>query len=134
MLAMAVLQGMISSVVIVCSWPLQLMRAINLFSDNFSVAIEWLLWIAKVVIVCCLTLIGNLVLMSYSRHREYRADAMAALLVNKEAMVSALKTLSTETEEPPLGQAAFNAMKISTPAIGWNGFRATPDPKTVFKP
>ncbi len=129
MLAMAVLQGMISSVVIVCSWPLQLMRAINLFSDSFSLTIEWLLWIAKVVIVCFLTILGNLVLMSYSRHREYRADAMAALLVNKEAMVSALKTLSTETEELPLGQTAFNAMKISTPAHWLEWFSSHPRPE-----
>lgn len=129
MLAMAVLQGMISSVVIACSWPLQIMRGINLFSDSFSLTIEWLLWIAKVVIVCFLTILGNLVLMSYSRHREYRADAMAALLVSKEAMMSALKTLSTETEEPPLGQAAFNAMKISTPAHWLEWFSSHPRPE-----
>lgn len=129
MLAMAVLQGMINSIVLVCSLPLQALRAINWLSKDRSEGIEWMLWAARAVIVFCLTTLGNLVLMGYSRRREYRADAMAALLVGKASMVSALATLSQETETPPQHQAAYSAMKIVNPASWLEWFSSHPSPQ-----
>lgn len=54
-------------------------------------------------------------LNAFSRKREYRADAIASILVGKQAMISALNSLSLDTEAPAKSQMSYNAMKISTP-------------------
>ncbi len=61
--------------------------------------------------------IASLIVMWFSRYREYRADAGSAQYVGKEKMISALQRLQEMTEGPKDNRApAFNAMKISAPS------------------
>ncbi|MBP9749994.1 MAG: protease HtpX [Candidatus Pacebacteria bacterium] len=57
---------------------------------------------------------ASMLVMAFSRHREYRADAGSASLLGREKMISALTKLRAlqETLVDPRG-TAFNAMKIS---------------------
>ena len=60
--------------------------------------------------------LGNLLLKFFSRKREFKADSLASKLLNKEAMISALKKLKENTQldlpEPTEEQAALASFKI----------------------
>ncbi|MDD4929906.1 MAG: M48 family metalloprotease [Gallionella sp.] len=127
MLAMVLLQGLLNSIVLACILPLQGIRIVNWFSDQFSVAIEFFLWLVKTLLATVLTLFGGLFLKAFSRGREYRADAFAAALVGKEHMAAALQTIAGETETAPAGQLSYNAFKISSSASFWELFSTHPD-------
>ena len=71
------------------------------------------LWLVKATIGILLTFLGSLVVKAFSRSREYRADAYAAVLLGKEPMMSALKALSADTAEIPVEQSAYAAFKVS---------------------
>jgi len=113
MRAMAILTGLISSFILIFTIPLQGLRVLNWLGDSYSGLIDFILWIAKFILSLIFTFLGSLAVKAYSRRREYKADAIAALLVGKEAMISALNTLSTETEQIPVGQRAYNSFKLS---------------------
>ena len=54
--------------------------------------------------------LASTIVMWFSRHREYRADAGGAKLTSKQAMASALRALQRETsqqQELPEGLHAF---------------------------
>ena len=60
-------------------------------------------------------IIGAMIVASFSRWREYRADAGGAKLAGREKMRSALQRLKSYTEQvdPAHNHPAFEAMKIS---------------------
>ncbi len=64
-----------------------------------------------IVFVCemVLGLLASLIVMAFSRYREYRADAGGANLAGRRNMVNALRRLSGDTQEAdlPKGLAAF---------------------------
>ncbi len=62
-------------------------------------------------------IIGAIVVATYSRFREYRADEGGAHLAGKQAMIQALTRLQevSTVEDPRSQQASFQALKISNP-------------------
>ena len=75
--------------------------------------------ILTVVIITAIVLfLGNLVVMAFSRQREYEADAMAARLIDAGSMIHALERLGTEVLLFPSEQKAYAAFKIND-AMGW---------------
>ena len=59
-------------------------------------------------------ILGSIVLASYSRFREYRADAGGARLAGKEAMIGSLQALRSLQEiKDPRENPAMAAFKIS---------------------
>lgn len=60
-------------------------------------------------------ILATLIVMWFSRYREFRADAGSAKYVGKEKMISALKRLEILTDKLPEDNRApaFNAMKIN---------------------
>lgn len=60
-------------------------------------------------------ILGSLVVASFSRYREYRADAGGARLVNAPSMISALEALkrNMQIKDPNQNQEAINSFKIS---------------------
>lgn len=128
MIAMSLFQGTISAVVLLFTFPIQAMRVINLFINNngTTLALDAILWFVKFIAMLVLTFFGSIVLNSFSRKREYRADAIASILVGKQAMVSALETLSRDTEVPAKSQMSYNSMKISTPQSFMEWFSTHP--------
>lgn len=61
-------------------------------------------------------LLGSIVIATYSRRREFRADAGGARLAGKENMIAALSSLRVlhEIRDPRTENPSFNAFKIST--------------------
>ena len=91
MLGIVLLQGVINSIVLFVTLPLNVLRLFNFFSKERSWLLETGLWLVKATIGILLTFLGSLVVKAFSRSREYRADAYAAVLLGKEPMMSALK-------------------------------------------
>lgn len=65
----------------------------------------------------CFGALASLIVMGFSRHREYRADAGSAHYLGKECMIKALRKLQQLVLRSPVDNraSAFNAMKISMP-------------------
>lgn len=65
--------------------------------------------------------LGSIVVASFSRYREYRADAGGARLAGPNAMISALQALkrNLEIKDPKQSQEAINAFKISATKGGF---------------
>jgi heat shock protein HtpX len=110
MITMTLLQGVINAFVFV------LARIIGNLVDRFVLRNEdeeyrgpgigyWVTtWIAELV----LTLLGSMIVMWFSRRREFRADAGGAHLAGRGAMIAALEGLKRiETGELPQSMAAF---------------------------
>lgn len=70
-----------------------------------------------------LSILGSLVVLWFSRWREFRADAGGARLAGRQNMINALRALQ-RLNEPEVGQAearqhpAFQSLKISGPTGG----------------
>ena len=65
-------------------------------------------FIATIVFQIALGVLANIVVMWFSRLREYRADSGAAELTSREAMISALRVLGGQSTQPlPEQVAAF---------------------------
>jgi len=61
-------------------------------------------------------ILGSIVVATYSRHREYRADAGGARLAGRDKMIHALQALkqTMEIKDESHQQTAFQSMKISS--------------------
>lgn len=73
--------------------------------------------------------LATIIVMWFSRHREYRADAGSARIVGKDKMISALQQLSSVSTNKIEDNRApgFNVMKISHEG-GWSSLFASHPP------
>lgn len=107
MVTMALLQGVLNTFVVVLS------RAL---ADRLSGVAR----IAAIIALdICLGLLASMIVMWFSRRREFRADAGAAALAGTNNMISALSTLRRVSQPPQLTEslAAFG-IRGSNPQ-GW---------------
>lgn len=75
-------------------------------------------WMVTMVAQTVLGVLAMMVVMWFSRWREFRADAGGARLASRDKMIAALERLRTASEPEPLpGQ--FQAFGISSPRSGW---------------
>jgi heat shock protein HtpX len=76
-------------------------------------------------------ILGSVVVASFSRFREFRADKGGALLAGKDKMIAALEALQKmhHIQDPKHAQPAFETMKISSSGNGgWLRFFASHPP------
>ncbi len=99
MVTMTLLQGILNTFVVFFS------RVIGFAIDNFLRRGEsenrgpgMGYFIGYIVCEILLGILASIIVMAYSRRREFAADAMAAKLESKDAMVSALRRLKSITE------------------------------------
>ncbi len=92
MLTMTLLEGLINAIVIAISFAIQ---QTDWYQDKRKES-KFLAAIIRFAIVNVLLLAGELVLLWFSRHREFEADELAARLVSSEAMSSALQRLEED--------------------------------------
>jgi heat shock protein HtpX len=89
MVTQTLLQGVINSFAIFLARILA-----NVASSFVDEKIGFLVyWIVNIVLQIVFTILGSLVTMWFSRHREFKADAYAAELVGARPMAGALTTL-----------------------------------------
>lgn len=114
MVTMTLLQGVVNAFVMflarVLAYAVSGLGRNRQESSGISMSYIMFVYLFEVVFM----ILGSLVVASYSRFREYRADAGGARLAGKEAMISSLKTLRVLQEiKDPKENPAMAAFKIS---------------------
>ncbi len=117
MVTMSLLQGILNTFVVFFS------RIIGFAFDNFLRRGEsenrgpgMGYFIGYIVCEILLGILASIIVMAYSRRREFAADAMAAKLESKDAMVAALRRLKSITEDGGIiddRSQALSAFKIN---------------------
>jgi hypothetical protein len=73
-------------------------------------------WIVQMVIEMVLLLLGSLLVMWFSRWREFRADAGGARLAGRQSMIGALRALQRDADvAQQVPQPAVQTLRISSP-------------------
>lgn len=111
MVTMTLLQGVVNAMVLFLS------RVIA-FAASQAVKEEQAALVRIVVTLLldiCLSLLGSMVVLWFSRQREFRADAGSAKFVGRGKMIAALKSLARNAELAQVGEAhaSLATMKIS---------------------
>lgn len=115
MLTMTLLEGLINAIVIAVSFAIQQTE----WYRNKRKESKVLTAIIRFAIVNVLLLAGELVLLWFSRHREFEADELAARLVSPEVMSKALQRLEADEAMGAVTEAGTPAaamMIIAPPA------------------
>jgi heat shock protein HtpX len=110
MVTMTLLQGVINAIVMF------LARVISFFiSLNVKESVRPLVRIlVTIVLQICLSILGSMVVMWFSRKREYAADAGGASLAGRENMISALEALQRTIQyQDPRQPESMATLKIS---------------------
>jgi heat shock protein HtpX len=98
MITMALIQGVVNTFVIVLS------RVIGHAVDRTIFKTERghgpAFWITSIIAELVLAFLASIIVMWFSRQREYRADAGAASLVGAPKMIAALQRLAGTANEP----------------------------------
>lgn len=107
MITLALIQGVVNTFVIVLS------RIIGHVVDRVVFKTERghgpAFWITAIVAELVLAVLASIIVMWFSRQREFRADAGGARLAGREKMIAALERLKRSAEQPhlPDQMAAF---------------------------
>lgn len=125
MVTMALIQGVVNTFVIVLS------RIVGHLVDRVVFKTERghgpAFWITSIIAELVLGILASIIVMWFSRQREYRADAGAARLVGPGKMIAALERLAKGSTEPlpdqlsafgiSGGKAGISALFMTHPAI-----------------
>ena len=114
MVTMTLLQGVVNAFVMflarVLAYAVSGLGKNRQNSGTVSMSYIMLVYLFEVIFM----ILGSIVVASYSRYREYRADAGGARLAGKDAMISSLKALRSLQEiKDPRENTAMAAFKIS---------------------
>lgn len=110
MVTMALLQWILNTFVIFISRSIA-----NIISNFLDEEMSWIAHLAVVIVLEILFgLLASLVMMAFSRHREFRADAGAAEFVWKDKMIAGLQALKNMKNSVKEDKSSFAAMKISS--------------------
>jgi len=100
MVTLALIQGVVNTFVIFAS------RVIGHVVDRVVFKVERghgpAFWITAIVAEVLLGILASIVVMWFSRQREFRADAGGARLAGKHAMIAALERLKASVQQPHL--------------------------------
>jgi len=113
MLTLTVVQSVVNTISMIITIPLWLIKAVAFFSDKVGVLMYWLISLVTWLLTAVVLFLGNMVVLVFSRKREYAADALAARLIDPAAMIHALQTLGTEVPLFPQAQKSYAAFKIN---------------------
>jgi heat shock protein HtpX len=125
MVTMTLLQGVVNAFVMF------LARILAYFlTRRDDESVSGFYYLLVFVFELCFMVLGMIVVASFSRYREYRADAGGARLAGKNNMIAALKALqrTAQIEDTRQDQPAFQALKISSAPRGFTAWFATHPP------
>lgn len=116
MVTMTLLQGVINAFVMFLARVLA--YAITMGRDRESSSPTMMFYLLTFAFEMVFMLLGTIVIATYARFREYRADAGGAELAGKTKMIHALQALqrNLKVQDPQAQQSSFQAFKISNPA------------------
>lgn len=115
MVTLALIQGVLNTFVVLLSWIVGNLVDRSISRDNQGRGIGYMatVWITQLI----LGLLATLIVMWFSRRREFRADAGGARLTGRERMIAALERLSRAEHEPL--PAHMDAFGITGAEGGW---------------
>jgi heat shock protein HtpX len=101
MVTLALIQGVVNTFVIFLARVIgYLVDRVVLKNDRDSVGIGY--WVTSIAAEIVLGVLATIIVMWFSRRREYRADAGGAQLAGREKMIAALERLKAAYEPPTL--------------------------------
>lgn len=106
MVTLALIQGVVNSFVMFLSWIVGNIVDRSILRDNAGRGIGYLatVWLTQIV----LGILAMMLVMWFSRRREFRADAGGARLAGRERMIAALERLRAAHDQPlPAHMNAF---------------------------
>ena len=115
MVTMTLLQGILNTLVIFVARILSNIIASAIARSDGQV--QWIAMLVNIVLQIALGSLAMLVLMAFSRHREYRADEDSARMVGKSRMVNALKKLANVKDmftDTQTAKSSVAALQISS--------------------
>jgi heat shock protein HtpX len=124
MLILSLVQSVVNAIALLITIPLRIFKVIAIFSDEIGVLMYWIISICSWILTSIVFVLGNLVVLAFSRKREFAADALAAQLIDPDSMIHALQVLSTEVPLFPKEQKAYASFKINN-AMGWTTIFST---------
>ncbi len=89
------------------------------FSKEESSGPSWIYYVTSIVLDLVLWLLASIIVMWFSRHREYKADEGSARLVWKENMIAWLESLKKMVNLASSDDSKLATMKISTKNKSW---------------
>ncbi|WP_343154013.1 protease HtpX [Buchnera aphidicola] len=105
MITMGLIQGVINTFVIFISRIVsQILNSIfsgNNDENDESEKHPFILFIISTILEIIFGMLASIVIMWFSRHREFYADASSAKLVGREKMIAALNKIKSSYEEAP---------------------------------
>lgn len=130
MVTMTLLQGIVNAFVMFLARILAFVVSRTLArgrdgEDSFSPLV---FYITTFVLEMCFMILGSIVIATFCRYRELRADLGGAKLAGTEKMIAALQTLkrTSEVQDPQTAQPAIQALKISSPSGFMRWFASHP--------
>ncbi len=119
MVTMTLLQGVVNAFAMflarVIAWAIVQGRRSD-DDDRQGAGSYAMMWMIQMVIEMVLLLLGSLLVMAFSRWREFRADAGGARIAGRENMVHALQALQRDVAvAQQVAQPAVQTLRISSP-------------------
>ena len=112
MITMTLLQGVINTFVMFLARVAGFVVDRVILKNERGLGIGY--YVTTIVMEILLMILASVIVMYFSRVREYKADAYAARLTRKEDMIGALKTLKREMNIPDQMPESLNAFGINS--------------------
>jgi len=112
MITMTLLQGVINTFVMFLARVAGFIVDRVILKNERGLGIGF--YVTTIVMEILLMILASIIIMWFSRRREFYADAMAARLTRKEDMIGALQTLKREMGLPDQMPESLNAFGISS--------------------
>lgn len=110
MITMTLLQWVLNTLVIFASRVIA-----NIVSQFVNENLATVVYFAvSIILEIIFGLLASIIVMAFSRHREFRADEGSARFVGKEKMIAALRALQKTENLAPSNKEKFATMQIST--------------------
>jgi heat shock protein HtpX len=115
MVTMTLIQGVINAFVLffakIAAFALD--QALRKNDDSSSSSVGMTYYISQIVFQIIFSILGSIVVMYFSRQREFRADSGGAKLAGKDKMIAALRRLKNNVDLVDDSQSELACMKIN---------------------
>ncbi len=118
MVTMVLLQWVINTFVIFLSRVIANIVD-SYFSKDDNSGASWIYYVTSIVLDLVLWMLASIIVMWFSRYREYKADEWSARLVWKENMIAWLEALKKMINKASDDKSKLATMKISTKSKSW---------------
>nr|MDD3719798.1 protease HtpX [Candidatus Gracilibacteria bacterium] len=114
MVTMTLLQGVVNTFVVFLSRVIANLADSYFRRGNDSGGVSWIYYVVSILLDIVLGILASIIVMGFSRYREYRADEGSSRFVGKENMIAGLEALKRMYEFASDDKSKLATMKINT--------------------